>query len=189
MAFDDDHGPWIQTFTGKRFHLFDPSPDEVCIEDIAHALSNICRFGGHCLTHLSVAEHSVTVSRHVRPSLALPALLHDAPEAYIGDIVTPLKQAFYARGGLGLMERSILDAIHAALRVAQPDIEERREIKRADVSAYLAEKRDLFAHPAEEPQYGDCIADTEKVVPLPPGEACNLFLTRFRELTKGSALG
>jgi hypothetical protein len=53
---------WIQTFTGKQFNFADPQPDQICIEDIAHALANICRFNGHIKTHYSVAAHSVIAS-------------------------------------------------------------------------------------------------------------------------------
>ncbi len=84
---------WIQTHTGKAFDLLNPSPDDICIEDIAHALSMICRFNGHCHNFYSVAEHSILVSFCVHGSLALEGLLHDAAEAYIGDMVSPLKNS------------------------------------------------------------------------------------------------
>lgn len=80
--------PWIQTHTNKVFHLLGCTPDEICIEDIAHALSHICRFGGHTSRFYSVAEHCVVMSR-VIPTLE--CLLHDASEAYLGDMVRPLK--------------------------------------------------------------------------------------------------
>jgi hypothetical protein len=84
-------GDWIQTFTGKQFWPLDPRPDEVYIEDIAHALGNICRFNGHCLRFYSVAEHCFHVSHKVVPGLALMGLLHDAAEAYVCDVVRPVK--------------------------------------------------------------------------------------------------
>jgi len=83
--------PWIQTYTGKKFHFLQCRADEIDIDDIAHALSNICRFNGHCSKFYSVAEHSIYVSQLVSPHLALSGLLHDAGEAYIGDIVQPQK--------------------------------------------------------------------------------------------------
>lgn len=83
---------YIQTFSGKHFHMFRPAMEEICIEDIAHALSNICRYAGHAQCFYSVAEHSIMVSRLVDPELAMWGLLHDAPEAYIGDIPAPIKK-------------------------------------------------------------------------------------------------
>lgn len=89
-------GPWIQTVSGKRFYLLDPRPEMICLEDIAHALGQLCRFTGHTRQFLSVAEHSVTVSHLLKPfgpAAELAGLLHDAAEAYIGDVNNPLKVA------------------------------------------------------------------------------------------------
>lgn len=111
--------PWIETYSGHVFHLNRPVPHEVFIEDIAHALAAIPRFTGHCHRTYSVAEHSYNVMRVLkangRPDLALWGLLHDAHEAYYGDMSTPLKsllpqytvltswadQAIFRRFGLG----------------------------------------------------------------------------------------
>ncbi|MEM4379972.1 MAG: hypothetical protein QXL01_04720, partial [Thermoplasmatales archaeon] len=82
--------PWIETYSGKKFDYLAQS--ELDIEDIAHALSNLCRFNGHTRVFYSVAEHSVNVSSMVPPELKIAALLHDAAEAYIGDVPSPLKQ-------------------------------------------------------------------------------------------------
>lgn len=84
-------GDWMQTYTGRRFWPIDPLPSEIELEDIAHALSMLCRFGGHCRRFYSVAEHSVLLARAVAPEHALWALLHDATEAYLVDVPRPLK--------------------------------------------------------------------------------------------------
>lgn len=84
-------GQWIQTRSGKQFFPLDVRPEDICIEDIAAGLSKICRYGGQCLAFYSVAEHSIHVSRTVPAQLAMAALLHDAAEAYVGDMVRPLK--------------------------------------------------------------------------------------------------
>lgn len=81
---------WIQTYTGRAFDLNDPQPQQVSIEDIAHALSLICRFTGHCGKFYSVAEHSVLVSRYCQ--WPTEGLMHDAAEAYVGDVSNPLKR-------------------------------------------------------------------------------------------------
>lgn len=84
-------GDWIQTATGRQFWPMDPRPDDVCIDDIAHALSLLCRFGGHCLRFYSVAEHCVLLARVAPPEFGLWALLHDASEAYLVDVPRPIK--------------------------------------------------------------------------------------------------
>lgn len=87
-----DRGSWMQTYTGRQFYPLHPYPNDVAAEDIAHALGHICRYGGHVDRFYSVAEHCVLMSRAVAPEHALSALLHDATEAYVGDMVRPLKR-------------------------------------------------------------------------------------------------
>jgi uncharacterized protein len=86
------NGAWIQTVTGKQFWPMDAQPEEVDIEDIAHALSLPCRFNGHCKQFYSVAEHSIHVSRVVSNENAARGLLHDAAEAYLSYIPQPVKR-------------------------------------------------------------------------------------------------
>lgn len=81
----------IRTFTGNYIDVTNPQPENICIEDIAHALSNSCRFGGHTMQFYSVAEHSMRVAELVGPHFKLAALLHDASEAYLIDMPTPIK--------------------------------------------------------------------------------------------------
>jgi hypothetical protein len=89
-------GDWMQTFTGRAFYTMAPHADDVDPVDIAHALGLICRYGGHVTRFMSVAEHCVLMSEAVSPENALWALLHDATEAYVGDMVRPLKHAMPA---------------------------------------------------------------------------------------------
>jgi len=82
----------IRTFSGRMMDVFNPEPDMICIEDIAHALSNLCRFGGHTSEFYSVAQHSVMCASLVPEKYRLDALLHDATEAYMLDIPSPIKR-------------------------------------------------------------------------------------------------
>lgn len=82
----------IRTVTGLYVNVFEPKPEMICITDIAHALSQQCRFGGHLSSFYSVAEHSWYCSQLVKPKHQLAALLHDASEAYLLDIPSPIKR-------------------------------------------------------------------------------------------------
>lgn len=83
---------YIQTLSGKHFNYLDIQQDDIVIEDIATALSHICRFAGHLPEFYSVGQHSVLTSHLVPQEFALEALLHDAAEAYLQDIPSPLKR-------------------------------------------------------------------------------------------------
>ncbi len=88
--------PWIETFTGKQFWFLDPKPEMIDIIDIAHALAHTCRYGGHASRFYSVAEHCVIMSRFMEGAnfandACFAALMHDAAEAYLGDIPAPIK--------------------------------------------------------------------------------------------------
>lgn len=106
----------IQTYTGRGFNPFCPDPRLICIEDIAHSLSLLCRFNGHCKRFYSVAEHSVWVSRLVPPEYALWGLLHDAGEAYFGDVMSPLKPYLNQR----FIERGLTEAVAEAFGLCLP---------------------------------------------------------------------
>ena len=83
----------IFTFTGRTIRPLDPDPQDIVIEDIAHALANQCRFTGHTKSFYSVAEHCILASQCVPFEFRLEALLHDASEAYLSDIARPVKKA------------------------------------------------------------------------------------------------
>lgn len=134
---------WIQTFTGKRFDLSNPQPEMVCINDIAHALANVCRFTGHCQGFYSVAQHSVFVARLVPQELRLQALLHDATEAYIADLSTPLKRML---PGYRDIEERVWAAV--ATHFGLP-LEHAPQIKHADSVMLMMERRDLLGPPVE----------------------------------------
>jgi hypothetical protein len=170
---------WIQTYTGKQFHFLDPRPDEICIEDIAHALANTCRYGGHTARFYSVAEHSVYVSCYALPDHALYALLHDAAEAYLGDTPSPLK---YYANQLAHLERKIAAVIYRALNVPTPP-EAVSAVHILDQRIVGNERAALMApppaawHPTGEP------LDRLRIEGLPPIIAQQYFLAAFHALT------
>lgn len=120
-------GDWMETRSGVRFYPLDPRADEVLLEDIAHHLSRINRYNGAArLESYSVAEHSVLMAMwlleaHGDPLLAYQGLFHDAPEAYIGDMVRPLKRnmpAFVAAEGP--VYSAVVDAMPILRRSHEP---------------------------------------------------------------------
>ncbi len=166
---------WIQTWTGKAFRPLDPDPGSIDIRDIAHALSLLCRFNGHCHGFYSVAEHCVRISHAVPPQHALWGLLHDAAEAYISDLPRPIKRQIPA---FGSFEDDLLGRImeHFGLPGTMP-----AEVKRADDVLLATEMRDLMAEPPMPWRLGvDPLPDP--IVPMAPVEAERAFLARFEEL-------
>ena len=88
----DRRESWFTLSSGKRFYPFNPNPDDIEISDIALALSHLCRYNGHCRLFYSVAEHSVHCSNYVANGHEFTALMHDATEAYVGDMIRPIKR-------------------------------------------------------------------------------------------------
>lgn len=85
-------GSTIRTWTGRYFDVANPRAEDICIDDIAHALSLICRYNGHIDEFYSVAQHSILVASILPRELQLCGLLHDASEAYFADVVRPAKR-------------------------------------------------------------------------------------------------
>lgn len=170
---------WIQTFSKKKFYPLNPNPDDIVIEDIAHALSNLCRFAGHTRQFYSVAQHSVLVSLHCHPDNALAGLLHDASEAYLLDMPRPLKRhssfQFYNDA-----ETLLMNAISWKF---QCNLFE-RHIHRADMRVFAAECRDLMSPLHPEFDIGEYQPIEQVIIPLEPTAARRLFLHRFNELTQ-----
>lgn len=124
---------WIQTYTGRKFWPLEPRAEDVRVEDIAHALSMICRFGGHCKRFYSVAEHCILVSQQV----GIHGLLHDAAEAYLLDIPSPVKVLLPE---YKLAEEEVLLAIYEALGITVPSAGEEMAVKEADKRMLATEK-------------------------------------------------
>ncbi len=170
----------VMTAEGKLFDFLAPERGAITVEAIAHGLSHICRFTGHCREFYSVAQHSVLVSLLVPEQHALAGLLHDAAEAFIGDVSSPLKALL---PDYRLIERGVEAAVLG--RFGLPFVLP-QEVKHADLVMLATEQRDLM--PAESGSHFSYPAGIEpmpiRLVPLPPSEAKRLFLARFQEITR-----
>ena len=179
-------GPYLQTVSGRWVNPFDPDPEQLDPGDIARALANLCRFGGHCRAFYSVAQHSVIVSRVVEErggdaEDAFAALMHDATEAYLGDMPHPLKH----RGPLGAAFREAEQHLEAVLRerfAIKPDVP---EIKRADRALLATERRALSDEAWHWPELEGVEPLEMALEPWPPDEAARAFAARYAELTAG----
>ncbi|WP_027517838.1 phosphohydrolase [Bradyrhizobium sp. WSM1417] len=168
---------WIQTFTGKKFWPLDPRPEDVDIVDIAHALAMQCRFGGHCLKFYANAEHSVYVSHHSGAD-ALAGLLHDGSEAYLLDMLSPIK-AFMP--DYKAAEKRCQAVVYQAFGL--PD-ETPASVKTADRRLLKTERMQIMA-PSADPW----VIDAEETLPIQiggwsPSTAKVAFLDRFEQLRK-----
>lgn len=174
-----DESSWIQTFSGKKFYPLNPLPQEICIEDIAHGLANTCRFAGQCNVNYSVAQHSLLVSHRVPPEHALWGLLHDASEAYHGDLARPIKNHL---PGYRQMQDRLMAAIAQRFGLTLPMPP---EVKIADNRMLVTERRDLMGRlwkPIPDPSLDQYIPYRETVMPVKPQVAEERFLFRFQEL-------
>ena len=173
-------GGWIQTFTGRAVTIMDPQPDQICIEDIAHALAYTNRFGGHGREFYSIAQHSLFVCDLVPAPLAYEGLMHDAPEAYLGDCVHPFKCNLRDYLAAEAVMQKCISVVFGIPTVGNP------LVKRADLIALATERRDLHVPPPR-PWNIDkmhIIPDHQPLCPLPPKLAEEAFLQRYRELNK-----
>jgi len=174
---------YIVTYTGKRIYPLDPDPDEICIEDIAHALSNKCRFGGHTRAFYSVAQHSIIVSNFCGDPLN--GLLHDAAEAYLADVASTIKPAFPL---LNKAEFLLMEAIYAHFDLPDVTEEAKKAIKLTDKSVLRLEWNALMNNPngyALHPKLMEAPKMHWELAGFwPPIEAKRVFLRRFRELYK-----
>jgi uncharacterized protein len=180
---------WMQTRDGHAIDLLEPDLSEVTIEELAHALSRINRFCGHTRTisGYSVACHSVAVSMHLPPAYALWGLMHDAHEAFLGDITSPVKMALRALGGgeaFDKLESKLVVAVRRRWELHGPMP---REVKVADLEALATERRDLLgeeARPWNLRVDGDPVRPwAEVMTPMSTQDGKRAFLRRYEELT------
>jgi 5'-deoxynucleotidase YfbR-like HD superfamily hydrolase len=168
---------WIQTYTGKKFYLQNPTLDSIDIIDIAHSLSQICRYTGHSSVFHSVAHHSVLVSYLCNKENALQGLLHDSSEAMgLNDLASPIKN-LPELAGYKKLEKRVQSAIYRKFGLSE---EEPVDVKQADLLV-LSIESNSFMQPLN-PDWKIQIIPTLKIDPLSPTEAEELFLKRFWQL-------
>lgn len=178
---------WIHTYLGNRYQY--GKINKVYIEDIAHHLSNICRFTGATEEFYSVAQHSVEVSYFLKNQSVmtqLHGLLHDAHEAYTGDINAPLQEYWKDSGVYGVIAQAqdfADDDIYNSLGLPFPNTHEYAKVKQADRIMFATEASQLLrgGRPAWLDKY-PAKPLSLTLVPLPPSTAKALFLRRYREL-------
>ena len=188
---------WQRMLSGRRLDLLDPTPLDVEIEDIAHGLSFLARWNGQTkgIHGFSVAEHSLLVEQiftivnpNIDPKWKLAALLHDAAEYVIGDLISPVKHSVGPE--YEVLESKLMIAIHLRFGISGVLPQTiKKKIKVADkYSAWLeaiqisdfsrTEANKLFGVPKLEN------FDKRKIVPKSPSKAKYLFIKKHTELTK-----
>lgn len=168
---------FIQMHSGKAMYFLDPKPEDVDIEDIAHTLSLLCRFGGHCNEFYSVAEHSVRCAINAPEKYKFEALMHDATEAYLVDMPRPIKQVMSQYKDIENRLDLVIREKFGMLMSMPP------EVHYIDNAMLATEKRDLM-NPSEKP-WADLPPPYEtKIYPWPPSLAKKMFLNHFDTLYK-----
>lgn len=168
---------YIVLYSGNLFWFNAPEKSLFTVEDIAHALANTCRFGGHCVEFYSVAQHSVEASYIVSPQHAMAALMHDAAEAFVGDMPSPLKMLLPE---FKTLEKRIEAEVMRRFNINLPLP---AEVKHADLRMLATERRDIM------PVTSDLWSILEGVKPIArrivrmeAKEAEEIFLARYYEL-------
>jgi len=176
---------WITTFTDRKFHLHGDDPDDIDMVDIAHALSNQCRFTGHVRRFYSVAQHSCLVADIVRLTGGTfeegrSALLHDASEAYLSDLAAPFKRQVTGYKEVELKIEARIEAKYNL--VGKTDV-----VKKADWLALFVEAENLInADPTQwvgwDEHGEEALALRIEIIAQLPYSAENQFLDYAKEL-------
>lgn len=174
---------YIETFTGIKFYPFDPRAEEVHILDIAHSLSQQCRYGGHCRFFYSVCQHSILTAEILKemgaePLVQLYGLLHDATEPYLVDVPTPVKRQLpkYKKA-----EDVLHVVIWEALQLPIPTEEQWKLVKVVDDQLLNFEAKNLlsFAHWADH-----SVELNVEIKEELPSQVKQRFLEKYKELRK-----
>lgn len=175
---------WIQTYSGKKFQLLSPQIEDISIIDIAHALSMQCRFTGHSKHFYSIAQHSVLVS-HQCNQYPLFGLLHDASEAYLSDISSPLKNSGFFEN-YKYYEDNLQKLIYKKFIGKLENVAIHTEVKEADMELLSVESYKLMQplHPEFKLTHlKSHLIQNIEIEELVPSKARNMFLDRYIELT------
>ncbi len=171
-------GNWILTFSGKKFYPMAPRAEDLDIKDIAHALSNNCRYTGHVKRFYSVAEHSVRCSLMVNNQYQMAALLHDASEAYLCDLARPVKRHRDMQGyrdAEHVLESCIMSKFNVDIYDPQ--------VKQVDDWMLNTERRDLLPESDFWPiDHIKCFESISFATTWMPEEAESRFLERYERL-------
>lgn len=169
----------ITTMSGKFFDILKPEEHNFEIEEIATALSNLCRYTGHVNTFYSVAEHSVLVSRIVPERYALAGLLHDASEAYLGDVSSPLKKLLPEYKAI---ENRVQQAIATSFGLG--DDLNHSSVHEADKRMYWQERQSVADNGVRDKLWHQDLRATRKVeaMGMSPMMARRMFMKRYKEI-------
>ena len=181
ISLDDQ---WISLLSGGQFNYNRPEESDVTLDDLASALSNICRFSGHLPAFYSVAQHLVNTSRIVDPRFAFDALMHDTAEAFTNDLPTPLKWALPIFKELEVKIESAMSQKFGFNYPYPP------EVKQADTEMLILEKLYVKGDKTEWPNYKgivvDHLIDKVDLHPWQPRRAKREFLERYNELKEAN---
>ena len=170
--------PAVSTKSGRRVSLLNPSPSQIVIGDIAHGLAHQCRFNGQTNKFYSVAQHSVLVASILPRELRLAGLLHDASEAYLGDVVQPLKDLLPEYQSI---ETNFCEVLGARFGV---NLQHNDAIRHADLVVLATERRDLM--PMDTADWSSIAGITplsRTIKPKSPEAASAQFMEMFFMLT------
>jgi 5'-deoxynucleotidase YfbR-like HD superfamily hydrolase len=181
--------PHIQTSSGRRVNPLAAAPADLDIGDIATSLANQCRFGGHCKEFYSVAQHSCLASdlvleREQDATSGLWALLHDASEAYLGDLPHPLKHGTELGRLYCLAEDELQKTV--CERFGLPP-EPPASVLEIDRALLAAERRVLMVEAWEWPELAEASTVVVAIDPWPPQRAFREFMIRYEELERRRA--
>jgi uncharacterized protein len=181
-----DGGPHIQTFSGRRVNPLAVAPEDLDIGDIAASLANQCRFGGHCRKFYSVAQHSclaadLVLERERDATSGLWALLHDASEAYLGDLPHPLKHG----SELGRLYCEAEDELQRTVceRFGLPP-EPPACVREIDRALLAAERQVLMVDAWAWPELAEAVAVEVAIEPWLPERSVREFLSRYEQLER-----